>query len=160
MDGLPIVAVLVSEATWAAIRSWRGGSANRARRVRRSLILADLVDLAVRRFKHGGDLGGLRCLREPGELIDSHGQVGAWGLVDIVAINMDKLIVKVVLELLWPSLRVKLSLGHRKGSLVCSALRTVDVPVDASDAVLLGFPFPRGLSTLTLKIAPPRKGGK
>jgi len=41
-------------------------------------------------------------------------------------------------------LRVKMSLGHRKGSLVCSALRTVDVPVDASGVVLLGFPFPRG----------------
>ena len=43
----------------AAIGSWRGGSANRARRVGRSLILADLVDLVVRRFKHGGDLGDL-----------------------------------------------------------------------------------------------------
>ena len=39
----------------------------------------DLVDLAVRRFKHGGDLGDLRCLREPGELVGGHDQVGACG---------------------------------------------------------------------------------
>ena len=37
------------------------------------MILADLVDLAVRRFKHGGDLGDLWCLRELGELIGDHG---------------------------------------------------------------------------------------
>ena len=69
----------------------------------------DLVDLAVHRFKHGGDLGDLRCLWEPGELIGGHDQVGAWGLVDVVAVNMDKFIIEVVLELAWPSLRVKLS---------------------------------------------------
>ena len=39
---------------------------------------------------------------------------------------------------------IKLSLGHRKGSLVCSALSMVDVPIDTSSAVLLDFPFPRG----------------
>ena len=72
------------------------------------MILADLVDLAVHRFKHGGDLGDLRCLREPGELIGGHGQVGTWGLVDIVAVNMDKFVVKVALEWACPSLRVEL----------------------------------------------------
>ena len=106
--------------------------------------MVDLVDLAVRRFKHGDDLGDLRCLREPGELIGGHGQVGAWGLVDIVAINMDEFIIEVAVELAWPSLRVKLSFGHRKGSLVCSALRTVDVPIDVGGAFLLGFTVPRG----------------
>ena len=115
----------------------------------------DLVDLAVCRFKHGDDLGDLRCLWELGELVGDHGQVGAWGLVDVVAINTDKLIVEVVVELVWPSLRVKLSLSHRKGSLICSALSTVDVPVDTGGAVLLGLPFLRELSMLTLKIAPP-----
>ena len=75
---------------------------NRSCGVRRSLILADLIDLAMCRFKHGGDLGDLRCLREPGELIGSHGQVGAWGLVDVVAVNTDKLIVEIALK--WPSL--------------------------------------------------------
>ena len=30
------------------------------------------IDLAVRRFKHGGDLGDLGCLWESGELIGSH----------------------------------------------------------------------------------------
>ena len=68
----------------------------------------DLIDLIVRRFKHGGDLGDLWCLREPGELIGSHGQVSAWGLVDVVAINMDKFIVEVALEWAWPSLQVEL----------------------------------------------------
>ena len=41
-------------------------------------------------------------------------------------------------------MRDKLSLGHRKGSLVCLALRTIDIPVDMGGAVLLGFPFPWG----------------
>ena len=55
--------------------------------------------MTVRRFKHGGDLGDLWCLRELGELVGGHGQIGAWGLVDIVAVNMDKFIVEVALEL-------------------------------------------------------------
>ena len=64
--------------------------------------------------------------------------------MDIVAINTDKFIIEVAVELAWPSLRVKLSLGHRKGNLVYLALRTVDIPIDVGGAVLLGFPFPRG----------------
>ena len=68
----------------------------------------DLVDLAVHRFKHGSDLSDLWCLREPGELIGGHSQVGAWGLVDIVAIDMDKFIIEVVAEWAWPPLRVEL----------------------------------------------------
>ena len=65
-----------------------------------------------------------------------------------MAINTEKFIVEVMVELAWPSLRVKLSLGHLAkfcgGCLVCSALRTIDVPVDAGVVVLLGFPFPWG----------------
>ena len=57
---------------------------------------------------HGGDLGDLWCLLEPSELISSHGQVGAWGLIDVVAINTDKFIVEVALEWVWPPLRVEL----------------------------------------------------
>ena len=68
------------------------------------MILADLVDLTVRRFKHGGDLGDLRCVREPSELVGGHDQVSAWGLVDVVAINTDKFVVEVALELALPSL--------------------------------------------------------
>ena len=60
------------------------------------------------RFDHGDDLGDLWCSLEPGELIGGHGQVGAWGLVDIMAINMDKFIIEVALEFAWPSLRVEL----------------------------------------------------
>jgi len=71
--------------------------------------------LALRRFKHCDDLGDLRCLREPGELIGSHGQVGAWGLVDVVAVNTDKFVVEVALELVWPSLRVKLIVASSFG---------------------------------------------
>ena len=55
------------------------------------MILADLVDLAVRRFKHGGNLGDLRCLWELGELIGGHSQDGAWGLVDVMAFNTKKI---------------------------------------------------------------------
>ena len=81
---------------------------NRARRVGRSLILADLVDQAVRHFKHGGDLGDLLCLRESCELIGGHDQVGAWGLVDVVAIDTDEFVVEVAAEWTWPPLRVEL----------------------------------------------------
>ena len=98
--------------------------------------------MAMCRFKHCGDLGDLRCLREPGELVGSHGQIGAWGFVDVMAVNTDKLVVEVALE--WSSLRVKLLLGPRKGSLVCSALCMVDVPVLASGTFLLGFTILRG----------------
>ena len=75
-----------------------------------------------------------------------------------MAINAEKLVIKVALE--WPSLRVKLLLGHRKGNLVSSVLCAVDVPVLTSGAFLLGFTVPRGLSTLTLKIAPHRRAGE
>ena len=49
MEGLSIVMLLVGEmtSTRAAIRSWHGRSANRACRIGRSLILADLIDLVV-----------------------------------------------------------------------------------------------------------------
>ena len=70
-----------------------------------------------------------------------------------MAINTDKLVVEVALE--WPSLRVKLLLGPPKGNLVCSALCVIDVHVLMSGAFLIGFAIPRGLSTLTLKMAPP-----
>ena len=72
----------------AAIGSWRGRSVIRACRVGRPVILVDLVDLAVRSFKHCGDLGDLWRLLEPSELISGHGQVGAWGLADVVAIAL------------------------------------------------------------------------
>ena len=110
------------------------------------MILADLVDLAVRRFEHGGDLGDLGSLREPGELVGGHGQVSARSFVDVMAIDTEELFVKVAME--RPPLRVKLvvtsGLSHHKGSLICSALCTVDIPIDASGAFLLGFPFPWG----------------
>ena len=60
--------------------------------------MADLIDLVVRRFKHVSDRGDLRCLREPGELVGGHGQVGARGLVDVVAVNTEKFIVEVAVE--------------------------------------------------------------
>ena len=72
------------------------------------MILADLVDLAVRNFKHCGDLGDRWRLLEPSELISGHGQVGAWGLVDIMAIDTDEFIIEVVAEWAWPPLRVEL----------------------------------------------------
>ena len=74
--------------------------------------MADLVDLAVRRFKHGGDL---RCLRESGELIGGHDQVSAWGLIDVVAVNTDKFITEVAFEWVWPSLRVELIIASSLG---------------------------------------------
>ena len=69
----------------------------------------------MRRFKHGNDLGDLRCLREPGKLVGGHGQVGAWGLVDVMAVNMDKFVIEVALELAWPFLRVELIIASSLG---------------------------------------------
>ena len=92
----------------AVIGSWHGRSVIRACRVGRSLILVDLVDLAVRRFKHCSDLGDLWCLFEPSELVSGYDQVGAWGLVDIVAIDMDEFVIEVAAEWAWPPLRVEL----------------------------------------------------
>ena len=83
LEGLSIIMLLIDEMAFAgaAIRSWRGGSVNRAHRVGRSLILA------VCSFEHYDDLGDFRHLLKPGELIGGHGQVGTWGLVDIMAIK-------------------------------------------------------------------------
>ena len=92
-------------------------------------------------FKHGGDLRDLRCLREPGELVGGHREISAWCLVDVVVVNVDKLIIEVALE--WPSLRVKLLLGHCESNLVCSALRTVDILVLVGGAFFLGFAVSR-----------------
>ena len=54
--------------------------------------------MTVRRFEHSGDLGELGRLREAGELIGSHCQIGAWSLEDVVAINTEKLFVEVAME--------------------------------------------------------------
>ena len=62
------------------------------------MILADLVDLAVRRFEHGGDLGDLRSLREPGELVGSYSQVSTWSFVDVVTVDTEKIFIKVAME--------------------------------------------------------------
>ena len=59
--------------------------------------------------------GDLLCLLEPGELISSHGQVGAWGLVDVVAINIDKFVIEVALEWACPPLRVELFVASSLG---------------------------------------------
>ena len=84
------------------------------------MILADLVDLAVRRFEHGSDLGDLGSLREPGELVGGHGQVSAWSFVDVVVVDTEELFIKVAME--RPPLRVKLVvasvLSHRNGALI------------------------------------------
>ena len=98
--------------------------------------------MAMRRFEHYGDPSNLWCQLESGELIGVHDQVGAWSLVDVVAVNAEKLIIEVALE--RPSLRVKLLLDHRKGNLVCSTLCLVDILVLMSSAFLLGFAVPRG----------------
>ena len=107
-----------------------------------SLILADLVDLAVHRFKHGCDPGDFWCLWEPNELIGGHGQVDAWGLVDIMAIDMDEFIVEVALEWTWSPLRVELfvasSFSQHDGNLICLVLRTVGIPIDTRGTVLIG----------------------
>ena len=59
-------------------------------------------------FEHCSDLGNFWRLLEPSELISGHGQVGTLGLEDIMAVNMDELIIKVAVEWEWPPLRVEL----------------------------------------------------
>ena len=106
----------------------------------------DLIDLTVCRFKHSGDLGELGRLREACKLVGGHRQIGAGSFEDVVAINVEKLFIEVTMEL--PSLRVELvvtsGLGHRKGVIVITALRVVDVPVFTSGAFLICFAVPRG----------------
>ena len=79
LEGLSIITMLVGEtaSAGAAIGSWRGGSAIQACRVGRSVILVDLIDLAVCSFEHCGNLGDFWRLFTPGELIGSHDQVSA-----------------------------------------------------------------------------------
>ena len=60
--------------------------------------MANLVDLAVHNFKHYGDLEDLWRLFEPSMLVSGHGQVGAWGLVDIVSVNTDEFVIEVAAE--------------------------------------------------------------
>ena len=99
------------------------------------------------RFKHGGDLGELGRLREMSELVGGYYQIGAWSLEDVVAVNMEKFFVEVVVERERPSLRIKpiilSSLGPCNGCLVFSPLRAVDILVLPSSALLLGFAVPR-----------------
>ena len=66
------------------------------------------MDLAVHSFEHYSDHGDLWHLLEPSELISGHGQVGAWGLVEVMAVNINKFVIEVALELACPSLRVEL----------------------------------------------------
>ena len=116
---------------------------NRARRARGSLFLADLIDLIVSRFKHGGDLGELGCLRETSELVGGYCQICAWSLEDVMAVDVEKFFFEVVVERERSSLRVKpiisSSLGPCDGCLIFSSLRTVDIPVLLSNELLLGF---------------------
>ena len=122
--------------------------------------LSDLINLTVCRFKHSGDLGELGRLLEVCKLVGGHHQIDAQSLEDVVAVNVEEFFVEVAME--GPSLRVKLvitsGLGHRKGALVITALRAVDIPIFTGGAFLICFAVPRGLSMLTLKIVPPRKG--
>ena len=137
---------------------------NRARRARRSLILTDLIDLTVSRFKHGGDLGELGHLREMSELVGGYHQIGAWSLEDVVAVDAEKFFVEVTVERERSSLRVKpiipSSLGPCDGCLVFSPLRTVDVPVLSSNVLLLGFAVPRRAIDADVEDRPTSKGWK
>ena len=97
--------------------------------------------MTVCRFKHSGDLGKLGRLREVGELVGGHREIGAWSLEDVVAVNTEELFIEVAME--RPSLRVELvitsGLGHRKGALVITALRAVDIPIFTNGAFLICF---------------------
>ena len=116
------------------------------------------------RFKHGGDLGELGCLRETSKLIGGYCQIGAWSLEDVVSINAEKLFVEVAVERERPSLRVKpiipSSLGPCDGCLVLSPLRAVDISVLPSSALLLGFTILRRAVDADVEDHAPWKGGR
>jgi len=107
----------------------------------------DLIDLAVSRFKHGGDLGELGRLRETSELVGGYCQIGAWSLEYVMAVDAEKFFVKVAVEREQSSLRVKpiipSSLDLCDGCLVLSPLRAVNVLAFPSSALLLSFVVPR-----------------
>ena len=104
---------------------------NRTHGTRRSLVLSDLIDLAVCHLKHSGDLGELGHLWEAGKLVSSQRQIGAYSFADVVVVNAEEIFIEVAME--RPSLRVELivasNLGHCKSVLIFMALRVVDVPV-------------------------------
>ena len=137
---------------------------NHARRAPRSLILTDLIDLIVSRFKHGGDLGKLGRLRETSELVGGYCQIGAWSLEDVVAVDAEEFFVEVTVERERSSLRVKLiissSLGPRDGYLVFLSLRVVDISVLPSNALLLGFAVLRRAVDADVEDRPTSKGWK
>ena len=86
-------------------------------------------------------------MRETSELVGGYCQIGAWSLEDIVAVDVEKFFVEVMVERERSSLRIEpiilSSLGPRDGCLVFSPLRVVDVLVLLSNALLLGFAVPR-----------------
>lgn len=67
--------------------SWRGRSAIRAHGVRGCLIMANIIDLAMRCLYHCGDHGDLRRLWQSAELIGGDGEVSARSLIDLVVSN-------------------------------------------------------------------------
>ena len=111
------------------------------------MILANLIDLTMSRFKHGGDLSELGRLRETSELIGGYCQIGAWSLEDVVAVDAEKFFIEVAVERERSSLRVKSiipsSLGHCKSVLVFTVPCTVDVPVFMSGMFFICFAVPR-----------------
>ena len=68
----------------------------------------NLIDLTVSRFKHGGDLGELGHLRETSELVGGYCQIGAWSLEDVMAIDVEKFFIDVMVERERSSLRIEL----------------------------------------------------
>ena len=68
------------------------------------MILSDLINLTVCRFKHSGDLGELGRLQEAGKHVGIHHQIGAWSLEDVMAVNKEKFFIEVAMEREWPSL--------------------------------------------------------
>ena len=68
----------------------------------------NLIDLTVSRFKHGGDLGELRRLRETSDLVGGYCQIGAWSLEDVMAIDVEKFFIDVMVERERSSLRIEL----------------------------------------------------
>ena len=80
------------------------------------------------------------------KFVGGHRQIGAWSFEDVMAVNVEEFFVEVAME--GPSLRVELvitsGLGHRNGTFIITALRTVGVPVFMGGAFLICFAVLRG----------------
>lgn len=125
--------------------------------MRWSLIVVKFEDLNHCCFKHGSGLGELGSLREPAQLIHGHGEVGTQRWLDVVSVDLEKLVSEVAGDTAPSFLVSYATIGSHgsSGSALCRATSVmVSILVFPTDALGIGFPVPGGLSQLIIKSSP------